>query len=255
MPDFSSAFTSASTVRGWHAQAPVGFWATGVRVPTDVGFGPVFVQICEFDNFPASFPAEENCTLVDLIFGDNSTGIIPMNMPHYFSQNAYFGIIGARYQLGSFGSSYFSSSYSVVTGTTFNSSVGGVTMEITRLIEQDAVYGVAGRTVSSELTDTIARVFLENYVCGDGEFFSTENPACLGCTNGTISGSPATGCDCNAGYFYPTTPGTCILCEGDLDGNTCGPCPSGTAFDEETQSCRSSSSRSSSSASLLELFF
>lgn len=175
MPAHSSIYTGFA--RGYWFTAPVSFTITGLRVPTDAGTGPQYIQVMKLNTTPPiAFTAQSsNFTNLFYISGATSGTIVPASI----SVNAgdVIGILGATGGTGQ--------SCSYHNGTIYSTLLAGFPVTLARFGYQGSINTGAAPLYWGEASTTAGQI-------GRVEMYYSVGPPCPGTTGRIINNVTST---------------------------------------------------------------
>jgi PKD repeat protein len=149
MPGYASTYPGNS--RGMWFQAPVGFYITGLRVPTDVGTGNSSIHLVRLTAAPPAYPTVTTAyTTLHYSQNVSGTAIIPVNIQ--INSGDYIGVLGVRDN----GSGTGQTSYGP-TGAQ-SSTIGGLPITLTRLGWQGSIITGPATDLWQEVAGSLGRV-------------------------------------------------------------------------------------------------
>jgi hypothetical protein len=136
----NSVFSNAALSRGFFFTAPQNFTIVGLRVPTSAGTGPQNVEVLRLNVTPPAY-SSSTTSFSSLYYakGVAGTAFIKVNIP--FTTGQIVGILGTR------GTTTMNSSYAA--SPTYNTTLNGKPITLTRLLLQKSLYSQKADAVST----------------------------------------------------------------------------------------------------------
>ncbi len=146
LPNQGSTFSG--NVRGYWFQAPVDFWITGIRVPTDANTGNQNVAILRFNNGAPPLWSTTTNDFATLGYWPSVPGTDIIDTCIQVFSGEYIGVLGSRNDVNSYA------------GAPYASDIGGNPITLTRMGMQYALSSNAPQQIFQESGGSISRVEL-----------------------------------------------------------------------------------------------
>ena len=150
--------TYSGMTRGYWLIAPIDFVITNLRVPTDIGFEQQYIQVIQLNDIPPEY-SNSTTDYTTLFYSNTHTGSDWVECEIPIHEEDIIGIFGVRST--SVMNSYGESDY--------QSSIGGIPTQLTRLIYQGSITsGPTADGISSSESGSIGRVEMKYYTSTGG---------------------------------------------------------------------------------------
>ena len=159
LPPYSSTF-SATLTRGYFFQAPLSFEISGLSVPNEQNRAFQNVQVILMDSPPVAFSSTTDVSLSTVFYESGVQAGLNISTSISVPAGKFVGILGAT---SSVSSSTMHNSYGA---GCFGSNIGGIPVQLNRLLTQQSIANAPTSSVSSGGCYSIGRVELYYKVGG-----------------------------------------------------------------------------------------